>query len=254
MGYLAGKVAIITGASSGIGEAIARLFAAEGARVVLGARRGTALQTIATEIAADGGKATFLAGTVVDEAYHKALVALAIDRFGGLDIAVNNAGTMGAAAPVPDLSREDWQETLDTNLTAAFLAAKHQIPAMAGRGGGALVFTGSFVGHTVGFPGVVAYAAAKTGLIGLTKALAVETAEAGIRVNVLLPGGTETPMADAFAATPEALDAVRSLHLLKRIARPDEIARSALYLASDLSSFTTGTALLADGGISIFRG
>jgi NAD(P)-dependent dehydrogenase (short-subunit alcohol dehydrogenase family) len=142
---------------------------------------------------------------------------------------------------------------LATNLTAAFLGAKYQIPAMVTRSAGSVIFTSSFVGHTAGMPGVAAYAASKAGLIGLTQALAVEFGPKGIRVNASLPGGTDTPLAEAWVKTHEALAFVEGLHALKRRAHPDEIARSALYLASDASSFTTGTALLADSGVSINR-
>jgi NAD(P)-dependent dehydrogenase (short-subunit alcohol dehydrogenase family) len=253
MTALIGKVAIVTGASSGIGRATARLFAREGAAVVAGARRRAELDALVDEIASSGGEATALAGDVRDEHFAEALVETAVGRFGGLDVAFNNAGTLGAMGATPDIALDGWRDTLETNLTAAFLAAKHQIPALRDRGGGSLVFTSSFVGHTVGFPGVAAYAASKAGLIGLTQALAAEFGARGIRVNALLPGGTETPMAQAMNATPEALAAVAQLHALKRLASPDEIARSALYLASDAASFTTGSALLADGGVSISR-
>jgi NAD(P)-dependent dehydrogenase (short-subunit alcohol dehydrogenase family) len=124
---------------------------------------------------------------------------------------------------------------------------------MLRRGSGSLIFTSTFVGHTAGMPGVAAYAASKAGLIGLTQALAVEFGPRNIRVNSILPGGTDTPMARQMNGTPEALAFVRSLHALKRMATPDEQARSVLYLASDASSFTTGTALLVDGGVSINR-
>lgn len=137
---------------------------------------------------------------------------------------------------------------------SAFLAAKYQVPAMRKRGRGAIVFTSTFVGYTAGLPNMAAYAASKAGLIGLTQALAAELGPHGIRVNALLPGGTDTPMGRVVASSPEALAFVRGLHALKRIASPDEIARSALYLVSDASSFTTGIALLADGGTSIQRG
>ena len=171
----------------------------------------------------------------------------------GLDIAFNNAGTIGAAGPTPDVTLAGWEETVRTNLTSAFLSAKYQIPAIVKRGGGAVVFTSTFVGHTVGFPNMAAYAASKSGLIGLTQALATEFAAQGVRVNALLPGGTDTPMGRTVATTPESLAFIRNLHALKRIATPEEIAKSALYLVSDASSFTTGIALLADGGISINR-
>ncbi|MBZ9980940.1 SDR family oxidoreductase [Mesorhizobium sp. B2-2-4] len=248
---LANKIAIVTGASSGIGRATAKLFAEEGAKVVAAARRQAELDRLVEEIVETGGTAIALAGDVRDEAYAKALVDLATGSFGGLDIAFNNAGAVGMMAPLPDLPPASWHDTMDTNLTSAYLAARHQIPAMLERGGGSLVFTSSFVGYTVGMPGMAAYAAAKAGLIGLTQVLAAEYGPKGLRVNALLPGGTDTP--GATTTTPEARTFVEGIHALKRMARPEEIARSALYLASDASSFTTGTALFADGGVSINR-
>ena len=250
---LENKVAIITGASSGIGEAAARLFAAEGAAVVLSGRRRDALDKVTAEIAAAGGKAVTVPGNIRDEDHQIALVEASQRHFGGLDIAFNNAGTTGDMAPLTEISLESWRDTLDVNLTSAFLAARHQLPAMLSRGGGALVFTSTFVGHTVGFPGMAAYAASKAGLIGLTQVIAAEYSAKGIRANALLPGGTDTPMGRSVSSTPEARAFVEGLHALKRLATPEEIARSALYLVSDLSSFVTGTALLADGGVSITR-
>jgi NAD(P)-dependent dehydrogenase (short-subunit alcohol dehydrogenase family) len=253
MTLLSNKVAIITGASSGIGYATAKLFSKEGARVVVGARRQPELDSLVEEITQAGGHAVALVGDVKDEAYAKALVELAVGRFGGLDVAFNNAGTMGEMGPTPDVSLAGWEDTISTNLTSAFLGAKYQLPAMLSRNGGSMIFTSSFVGYTVGFPGSAAYAASKAGLIGLTQALASEFGAMGIRVNALLPGGTDTPMGRTFANTPETLAFVQGLHALKRLATPDEIAQSALYLASDASSFSTGSALLADGGVSISR-
>ena len=254
MTLLSGMVAIITGASAGIGYETAKLFAREGAKVVVGARRQAELDALVVEIAKADGNAVALAGDVKDEAYAKALVELAVDQFGGLDIALNNAGTLGQMGiSVPDMPLAEWDNTLATSLSSAFLGAKYQIPAMLKRGGGSLIFTSSFVGYTLGFPQMGAYAASKAGLVGLTKALAAEYGPQNIRVNGLLPGGTDTPMGRTFADTSEALAFVEGLHALKRLAQPEEIAKSALYLASDLSSFTTGSALLADGGVSINR-
>ncbi|WP_266158859.1 SDR family oxidoreductase [Dyella silvatica] len=253
MGQLSNKVAIITGASSGIGYAAAKLFASEGARVVVTARRLGELQALVTEIQRHGGEAIAVAGDVRDEQLARSVVETAVSRFGGLDIAFNNAGSTGAAAPVPDISTDGWRETLDINLTSAFLGAKYQIPAMADRGGGSIIFTSTFVGYTVGFPGMGAYAASKAGLIGLAQVIAAEFGSKGIRANALLPGGTDTPMGRTVTNTPESRAFVESLHALKRIAQPEEIARSALYLASDASSFTTGSALVVDGGVSINR-
>jgi NAD(P)-dependent dehydrogenase (short-subunit alcohol dehydrogenase family) len=255
MAALADKVAIVTGASSGIGYATARLFAQEGAKVVVAARRQAELDALVAKIEEEGGKAIAVAGDVRNQALAKTLVETAVGRFGGLDVAFNNAGSTGEMAPLPDISLTGWRDTLDTNLTSAFLCAKYQVPAMIERGGGSLVFTSTFVGYTVGMPGMAAYAASKAGLIGLVQVIAAEFGGKGIRANAILPGGTDTPMSitNAPGATPEVLAFVEGLHALKRMAMPVEIARSVLYLASDASSFTTGAALLVDGGVSINR-
>ena len=253
MNMLNEKVAIVTGASSGIGRATARLLADEGAKVVAAGRSQHKLDTLMAEIDATGGSAVALAGDIKEASFAKALVDLAIEAFGGLDIAVNNAGILGEMGPATEVSLEGWRDTLDTNLTSAFLGAKHQIPAMIARGGGSLVFTSSFVGHTVGMPGMAAYAASKAGMIGLTKVLAAEFGAQGIRVNAILPGGTDTPMGQSVASTPETTAFVENLHALKRTAEPEEIARPILHLASEASSFMTGAALLVDGGVSISR-
>ena len=253
MPILEDKVAIITGASSGLGAATARLFAAQGCAVVLGARRSSELEAVAGEIVRAGGRAAGRAGAVQEEADAKALVDLAKDRFGGLDIGFNNAGMIGPMAPASSLSLSDWNTVLATNLTSGFLGAKYQIPAMEERGGGSLIFTSTIVGHSVGLPGMAAYGASKAGLVGLTQVLAAEHGGKGIRVNAILPGGIDTPMGREAASTPEALAFVESLHALKRISAPEEVAGTALYLASPASSFTTGTAMLVDGGVSINR-
>ena len=255
MDVLANKVAIVTGASSGIGHATAMLFAQEGANIVVTARRQAQLDALVAQIEAAGGRAIALAGDVRDEATAQRAVEIAVDRFGGLDIAFNNAGAVGAIRPVHELSLSEWRDALDTNLTSAFLGAKYQVPAMLARGGGSLIFTGTFVGYSVGMPGMTAYAASKAGLIGLVQVLAAEYGPKGIRANAILPGGTDTPasITNAADATPEVLAFVEGLHALKRLARPEEIARSVLHLASDASSFITGTAMLIDGGVSITR-
>lgn len=248
---LSGKTALITGASSGIGRAAATLFAQHGANVVLGARGHSRLDDIAAEIKAAGGHVATLAGDVRDPAYAPALVDLAESRFGGLDAALNNAGAMVLGDLTEQVTPEDWSLTIDTNLTANLHAIQAQVPALRRRGGGSLVFTSSFVGYTVSFPTQTAYAASKAGLIGLVKATAVEFGPENIRINALLPGGTDTPMYDQFAPTPEEKAGVASLMALGRVAEPREIAQAALYLASDLASFQTGTAMLVDGGLSV---
>lgn len=247
---LAQRTVIVTGASSGIGAAAARLFALEGASVVIGARRGSLLKAHADAIARDGGQVAVLPGDVTEEGYAKALVKLAIDRFGALHGALNNAGITGELGPIPDMPAATWDRVLATNLTSAFFAAKHQVPAILAAGGGSIVFTASFVGHTIGLPGMGAYAAAKAGLIGLAQVLAAEHGAGGLRCNTLLPGGTRTPMAGDDA---EFHETVAGMHALKRMADPGEIAEAALFLMSDASSFVTGSALLADGGNSICK-
>ncbi|WP_439637077.1 SDR family oxidoreductase [Oceanicaulis sp.] len=248
--HLTGKTILITGASSGIGAAAAKLFSAEGANVVLGARRRELLEAHVADITAMGGQATALAGNVEDEDYHASLVSHALEHFGHLDGAFNNAGITGDLGPIHDMSSENWNTVISVNLTSAFFAAKHQIPALLETGDGSIIFTSSFVGHTIGLPGMGAYAAAKAGLIGLTQILATEYGSAGLRANALLPGGTLTPMAGDNADFHET---VASLHALKRMAAPEEIAQAALFLLSDAASFVTGTALLADGGNSIHK-
>jgi NAD(P)-dependent dehydrogenase (short-subunit alcohol dehydrogenase family) len=255
MPILADKVAIITGASSGIGRATARLFAREGASLVVTARRQHELDQLVAEIVGDGGVALAVAGDVRDERHAMRAVEVATSTYGGLDIAFNNAGIAGVGKPLPELSLDDWREVIDTNLTSAFLGAKYQVPAMIERGGGSLIFTSSFVGYTVGMPGMVAYAASKAGQIGLVTGLAAEFGAQGIRANAILPGGTDTLAnpANAPGATPDVLAFVEGIHALKRLAQPEEIAQSVLHLASDASRFTTGTAMLVDGGVSISR-
>ncbi len=247
---LDGKSIIITGASSGIGHAAARLFAKEGARLVVGARREGLLEELVDDIRREGGDAVFLAGDVSDEAYAADLAALADKTYGGLDGAFNNAGTLGEMGPVAEMSAANWRAVMDVNLTSAFFAAKHQAPLIEKRGGGAIVFTGTFVGHAIGLPGMAAYAASKAGLIGLTQTLAVEYGPSNVRVNALLPGGTRTAMAPN---DPQTLDAIAGFHALKRIAEPDEIASAALFLLSDMANFMTGSAMTVDGGNSIAK-
>lgn len=253
MPVLSDKVAIITGASAGIGAAAARLFAAEGAAVVVTARREAELLALVAGIEAEGGRAVAVPGDIRDEALAERLVRTAVERFGGLDIALNNAGAIGVNEPTPEIALDRWRDTLDINLTAAFLGAKHQIPALLDRGGGSLIFTSTFVGHAIGMPGMAAYAAAKAGLVGLSRVIAAEFGGRGLRSNCLLPGGTDTEAGREFAYTPEIIAFVEGMHALKRMATPDEIARAALFLASDASSFMTGTAMLVDGGVSISK-
>ncbi len=250
---LTDKVIIITGASSGIGAAAALLFAQEGAQLVLGSRRADLLNQVAGQIKQSSGCAVAVPGDVTDPAFAQTLVETATAEFGGLDAALNNAGIVGSGAMVAETTTAEWHEVLDTNLTAGYHAARAQIPALRERGGGSLVFTGSFVGHTATLPGMGAYAASKAGLIGLTQAIAVENGAQGIRANALLPGGTLTAAAMDATSNPETEAFIAGLHALKRMAKPEEIAAAALFLVSGLSGFVTGTAMLVDGGNSIAK-
>jgi NAD(P)-dependent dehydrogenase (short-subunit alcohol dehydrogenase family) len=243
------KTIIITGASSGIGAAAALLFASEGANVVLGARRDKELDQVAGQITQSNGSAVTLVGDVTDAGYAQALVDLAVESYGGLDGAFNNAGMMGDMGPVGEMSVETWSTVIATNLTSGFLAAKAQVPAMVKRGGGSILFTSSFVGYSNGgMPGMGAYAASKAGLIGLAQSLAADHGVDGVRANTLLPGGTLTAMAGDDAETHAFIS---GLHSLKRMAQPVEIAQVALFLLSDRAGFVTGSPVLADGGVSV---
>ena len=253
MKRLTGKVAIITGASSGIGRETALLFAKEGAKLVLGARRKKELDELVAEIRSADGEAVTLAGDVRSEDYAKSLVALAVESFGRLDVAFNNAGTLGEAGTSTGVSEAGWTDTLAINLTGSFLGAKHQIAQMLKNGGGSVIFTSTFVGYSFAFPGVAAYAASKAGLVGLTQALAAEFGPSGVRVNAILPGAVDTDMYRTMNNTSQSQAFITGLHALKRVAKPEELARSVLYLASDDSAFVTGTASLVDGGASITR-
>lgn len=249
MTSLANKVAIITGASSGIGRATAILFARNGARLVVNARGEDSLRQLVEEIKEDGGSAVAVAGDVAAEATHADCVATAMKEFGALHIAFNNAGMVGAMKPLTEIEPHEWASVIAANLTSAYLGARAQIPTMLKSGGGSLVFTSSFVGSSVGLPGMSAYAAAKAGLMGLVKSIVADYAPQGIRANALLPGGTATAMAGDAAQREWAA----GLHAMKRIAEPEEIAQAALFLASDMASFVTGSALWADGGNSAVK-
>ena len=247
---LKNKTVIVTGASSGIGAAAAVVLAGAGANLVLGARREEELAAVATRARREGGRVVVLPGDVRNPGYADALVALAITEFGGLDGALNNVGIVGDMVSIPEMSVENWDQVIATNLTSAFFAAKAQIPPLIERGGGALVFTSSFVGASNGgLAGMGAYAASKAGLVGLVKSLASDHAAAGLRVNALLPGGTVTQAGGE--GDPETLAFIASLHPMKRMAAATEIAEAALFLLSERASFMTGSAVLVDGGISV---
>jgi NAD(P)-dependent dehydrogenase (short-subunit alcohol dehydrogenase family) len=248
------KVALITGASSGIGRATAEAFAAKGARVVLAARREEELATLVKEIEARGGKATAIRTDVSVAGDVEKLVVHALETFGRLDYAVNNAGIEGQWALVSDLPEEEWDRVLGINLKGTFLCLKYESRAMlAGGRGGAIVNIGS-VNSFLGFASGSAYVASKHGLIGLTTSVSAELAPQGIRVNLICPGIVDTPMhRRARGAIGDALyDQVlqHSVHV-RRAGRPEEIARSIVFLCSDEASYITGTTLTPDGGFTL---
>ncbi|MGW4211328.1 SDR family NAD(P)-dependent oxidoreductase [Lentzea sp. NPDC004789] len=249
MTRLRDKVALVTGASSGIGEAAAKAMAAQGARVVLAARRTEELDRVAEEIRAAGGEAVGVRTDVsVDEDLENA-VRTAEERFGGLDIAFNNAGSMGTMGLVAEQDPKTWGEDLFTVLTTTFMSMRHEIPALLRRGGGVIVNNASQLG-VVGFgAGISAYVAGKHGVIGLTKAAALEYASQNIRVNAVALASVDTPMyQSSVGASPEMTAYFNSLHPLGRIATPAEAASAVAYLAGDDAAFFTGSVLVMDGG------
>ncbi|MFW5418164.1 glucose 1-dehydrogenase [Nocardiopsis sp. CNT-189] len=244
------KVILVTGGNSGMGRAVAERLAAEGAAVVLGARRKDLGDQVAAEIRAGGGRAVFVPADVTLEDDAARLVQAAVAEFGRLDGAFNNVGGMNAFGPVPDISDSAWRADLDTNLTSVFYGLKYQLPAILAAGGGAVVNNASNLGVT-GTPTVAAYVAAKHGVVGLTRAAALENAAAGVRVNALVTGGVDTPLfAQTMGATPEGRAQVESMLPVGRLAQPDEVAAFTAFLLSDESRFITGAALAIDGGIT----
>ncbi|GAB0107811.1 SDR family oxidoreductase [Nocardia sp. JMUB6875] len=246
----AGKVVLITGATSGVGAAVARRIAAEGGAVVLGARGKEAGDRMAEEIRAAGGRALFVPTDVTVEADVERLTGAAVTEFGRLDAAFNNAGAVNAFGNVEDIDASGWRADLELNLTAVYYGLRHQVPALAASGGGAILNNASNLG-VVGMGQVAPYVAAKHGVVGLTRAVALEAADRSIRVNALVSGAVDTPaFRNSMGATPEGEAAIAALHPLGRIARPDEIAAFCAYLLSPEASFITGAALAIDGGFT----
>lgn len=249
MSLLSNKVAIITGASSGIGRASAILFAREGASVVVGARRQPELDLLVEEIRHEGGQAVSLAGDVKSETYARALVDLALTRFGGLDIAFNNAGVEQGPIPLADLSEEDFDRLTAIDLRGVFLCMKYQIPLLRERGGGSIVNTSSGAG-IVGIPEQAGYVAVKHGVVGMSRSVALEVIKDKIRVNAICPGIIETPMIlDRVTGGDEkAQQEMVKQEPIGRMGKPEEIAAAVLYMCSDAAHFMVGHALVIDGG------
>lgn len=247
----AGKVALVTGAAGGIGSATARKFAAGGAQVVVADIDEGGAHAIAEKIRATGGDATAVAVDVADSASVQAMVAFTVATYGGLDIAHNNAGIVGAGANIADMPDQTWQRGIDVMLSGVFYGIKHEVPAMLARGGGAIVNTSSGAG-LIGFPGMANYVAAKHGVIGLTKTAALEYIGQGIRINAICPGTARSRMVDEWMqGSAEAEAQVAALHPIGRIADADEIAEAVLWLASPAASFVVGIAMPVDGGYTI---
>jgi len=239
-----GKVIVVTGGSSGIGRAVAQRIAAEGGCVVIGARGAEAGEATASAIRADGGRAEFVATDVTVEADAARLVGTALERFGRLDGAFNNVGGVTAGGPIAHLDAAGWQAELDLNLTSVFYCLKHELPALQANHGGAVVNNASALSVT-GAGGMAAYTAAKHGVVGLTRAAALESARAGIRVNALVTHAVDTPLFHSLAG--DSVDAT-VFSPAGRLSRPDEVAAFAAFLLSDEAGFVTGAALAIDGG------
>ncbi|MFJ7150961.1 SDR family NAD(P)-dependent oxidoreductase [Streptomyces sp. NPDC100445] len=242
------KVAMITGASSGIGAAAARLFAEEGAAVVLMARRGDRLGRLVEEIRAAGGRALAAEGDVCSAEDVERAVTAAVDTFGGLDAAFNNAGYATVGTPLLELDDDDYTRTMDVNVRGVWNCLRKQLPVMLASGGGAVVNTSSVAG-VLASSASAAYVAAKHAVIGLSRAAAREYGDRGIRVNALVVGSTRTEMMDqAIGDSPELEERFASRTLRRRMATPEEIAQAAVWLCSDRAAFVTGAAVPVDGG------
>lgn len=245
MKSLENKVALVTGGGSGIGKAIALLYAAAGAKVVVADIDEKGGQETLDAIKAAGGTAIFLKADTAIPAAHQQLVEQTVRQFGGLHIAVNNAGIAGPLHTVSDYPLEGWDQVIAVNLSGIFYGLHYQIPAMIASGGGGIVNMASILGK-VGTKGSPAYVAAKHGVVGLTEAAALEYAAQGIRINAIGPGYIQTPLLNILDET--TLSLLKGLHPMGRLGRPEEVAELALWLNSDKASFVTGAYYNIDGG------
>lgn len=250
-GRLAPKIALITGASQGIGAAIARLFAREGAGVMLAARNLDALDSLVAEIQSNGGAAVAVPTDITEAASVEALVTRVVDTYGRLDIAVNSVGIAGANMPLTEVTEETFERVINVNLKGMFLALKYEIPALTAAGGGAIVNISSTVGLVGSGAGIAPYVASKHAVVGLTKAAALEYARYHIRVNGVAPGTTRTPINEHWISNEQILQHITSTIPLGRVAEAPEIAQAALWLCSDAASYIIGVTLLVDGGSTV---
>ncbi len=240
-------VVLITGALTGIGRATALAFAKESARIVVSGRREEEGKKLVAEIRELGAEAEFIRSDVRHEEDVRGLVDKTVARFGRLDVAVNNAGTEGVPGPVTDQTAESYAATFDTNVLGTLLSMKHELRVMLPRGSGSIVNVSSTYGHT-GAAGASIYSASKHAVEGLTKSAALEAAASGVRINMVAPGPVETGMLKRFTGTDERKAGLAATVPLKRIGRPEEIAQTITFLASDKASFITGASYLVDGG------
>jgi NAD(P)-dependent dehydrogenase (short-subunit alcohol dehydrogenase family) len=249
MNRLHGKVALITGGNAGIGEAIARLFAQEGAAVTITGRRKVELERVTREIERAGGRALAVAGTVTDETHVRSAIAQTVRAFGALNILVNNAGIGAFGKKLHETEDATWDQLLATNLSGAFRATRAAIPEMLKAGGGAIVNISSIAAR-VGIPLSAAYSATKGGLDALTRAIAIEYAKLGIRCNAVSAGLVDTPMATDLLNDPERKAQVLERYPISRPGTPEEVAKLVLYLASDEAAWVTGGIFPIDGGMT----
>lgn len=250
MGLVEGKVALVTGGGSGIGRASAQTFAREGAKVIVADVVVDGGEETVKMIREGGGDATFVKCDVSKAADVKAMVKAAVDTYGGLDCAHNNAGIEGSMVPLADYPEEVWDRLLGINLKGEFLCMQFEIPQMVTGGGGAIVNTASIAG-LIGFSGLGAYTASKFGVNGITKVAALDYAKAGIRVNSVCPGVIQTPMIDRLVAeNPEVEAQFTAGTPMGRLGKPEEIAEAVVWLCSDRASFVTGHNMVVDGAFS----
>jgi NAD(P)-dependent dehydrogenase (short-subunit alcohol dehydrogenase family) len=253
MNRLEGKVAIVTGGNAGIGEAVAKRFAEEGAAVVITGRRQAELDRVMSAIRHNSGKGMSVAGSVTDESHVRDVMDRTLASFDRVDILVNNAGIGDFGKRIHETDDATWATLLDVNLTGVFRMTRAVVPQMLKQGRGVIVNISS-VASLVGIPGAPVYAASKGGLDAFTRAIAVDYAQEGIRCNVVNPGLIDTPMAAPLMANPDMLQPILSHYALRRPGTPEEVANMVLYLASDEAAWVTGGTFTIDGGMTVSKG